>query len=687
MTRASWRTTSPTSSQDAERKPAAGIRATAPRAAARARRARARARRHNGRSGADAGHDHQHRRERRATWCTAGADVAVLEAMKMEHLSPPPCRRRVRRDRRRAGRRARRGRAVRSSSSRPSSDRRGEAAEERSILDRIRADLAEVHRAPRASASTRTGPTPSRAARKTEPAHRARKHRRLCRPGHLHRVRRAGDRRAAPPPHARGSDRATRRPTAWSPASARSTATASTTQGALRRDGLRLHRAGRHAGRAEPSEERPHVRARRAAAAAGRLFAEGGGGRPGDTDGSASPASTCRRSAHFAKLSADSCRWSASTRAAASPATPRCSAAATSSSRPRNSNIGMGGPAMIEGGGLGVFTPGGSRPDRRCRCANGVVDIAVADEAEAVRVAKQISLLLPGRRSASGTAPTSACCATRSRRTGCASTTCARSSRRSPTRTRCSNCARDFGLGMVTALDPHRGPAGRASSPTTRCIWRRDRQPTAPTRPRASCSCATRSTCRCCSCATRPGFMVGPEVEKTALVRHACAHVRRPARSISVPFFTSSCARAMASARRRWRAAASRRRCSPSPGRPASSAAWGSKARCRLGYRKELEAVDDPPKRRGAVRGDGGAVYEHGKAINMRRALRDRRRDRSGRHAALDHAGLPLDPAARPERKPPDVYRYVVISRPRAFAACCLHACRDSAHAIPARTC
>ena len=62
---------------------------------------------------------------------------------------------------------------------------------------------------------------------------------------------------------------------------------------------------------------------------------------------------------------AGSCRWSASRRAAASPATPRCSAAATWSSPRANSNIGMGGPAMIEGGGLGVFRPEEIGPMRR----------------------------------------------------------------------------------------------------------------------------------------------------------------------------------------------------------------------------------------------------------------------------------------------------------------------------------
>src|SRR5437870_7350076 len=53
-----------------------------------------------------------------------------------------------------------------------------------------------------------------------------------------------------------------------------------------------------------------------------------------------------------------------------------------------DANIGMGGPAMIEGGGLGVVTPEEIGP-MDVQVPNGVVDVPVADEAEAVRVAKR----------------------------------------------------------------------------------------------------------------------------------------------------------------------------------------------------------------------------------------------------------------------------------------------------------
>jgi acetyl-CoA carboxylase carboxyltransferase component len=55
-----------------------------------------------------------------------------------------------------------------------------------------------------------------------------------------------------------------------------------------------------------------------------------------------------------------------------------------------NANIGMAGPAMIEGGGLGVVLPTDIGPIAT-QVGNGVVDVRVADEQEAVAVAKKLS--------------------------------------------------------------------------------------------------------------------------------------------------------------------------------------------------------------------------------------------------------------------------------------------------------
>jgi acetyl-CoA carboxylase carboxyltransferase component len=179
-----------------------------------------------------------------------------------------------------------------------------------------------------------------------------------------------------------------------------------------------------------------------------------------------------------------------------------------------NSNIGMGGPAMIEGGGLGVFRP---RRSARCRAgANGVVDVAVADEAEAVAVAKQYLSYFQGP-IATGT-----CADQRLLRTWCPRTGCGL--RRAPGDRALADTGsvlelrRDFGHGMVTALVRVEGsPVG--SWPTTPAPRRRHRRDAADKAARFMQLCDAFDLPILSLCDT-PGIMVGPEAEKTALVRH-----------------------------------------------------------------------------------------------------------------------------------------------------------------------
>jgi hypothetical protein len=93
-----------------------------------------------------------------------------------------------------------------------------------------------------------------------------------------------------------------------------------------------------------------------------------------------------------------------------------------------------------------------------------------------------------------------------------------------------------------------------------------------------------------------------------------------PRRTCACRCSASCCARATAWARRPWRWAASTRRCSPSRGRPANSAAWGWKAPCKLGYRKELEAAAGP-EREALYQKLVARQYENGSAINMATTL------------------------------------------------------------------
>ncbi|MEO7128367.1 MAG: biotin carboxylase N-terminal domain-containing protein, partial [Rhodoferax sp.] len=117
------------------------------------------------------------------------------------------------------------------------------------------------------------------------------------------------------------------------------------------------------------------------------LFAEGGGGRPGDTDVAVVAGLDIHTFGQFARLSGQvpvvgivhgRCF-------AGNAALVGCSDVIIAT---RASNIGMGGPAMVEGGGLGSFAPEQIGPSS-VQSGNGVIDILVQDEAAAVHAAKR----------------------------------------------------------------------------------------------------------------------------------------------------------------------------------------------------------------------------------------------------------------------------------------------------------
>ena len=119
----------------------------------------------------------------------------------------------------------------------------------------------------------------------------------------------------------------------------------------------------------------------------GGWFAEGGGGRPGDTDGVGASGLATPSFKSFARL--------AGLVPKIAVVSGRCFAGNASFAGlseilicTKGANIGMGGPAMIEGGGLGVFAPEEIGP-MEVQTTNGVVDILAEDEADATRLAKQ----------------------------------------------------------------------------------------------------------------------------------------------------------------------------------------------------------------------------------------------------------------------------------------------------------
>src|SRR5436305_5608213 len=125
------------------------------------------------------------------------------------------------------------------------------------------------------------------------------------------------------------------------------------------------------------------------------FFAEGGGGRPGDVDHPVVSALDTRAFALWARLSGLVPRIAvvAGRCFAGNAVIAGCSDLIVAT---ENVSIGMGGPAMIEGGGLGRVDPDDVGP-LEMQTRNGVVDAVAADEREATAVAKRLLAYFQGR--------------------------------------------------------------------------------------------------------------------------------------------------------------------------------------------------------------------------------------------------------------------------------------------------
>jgi acetyl-CoA carboxylase carboxyltransferase component len=124
------------------------------------------------------------------------------------------------------------------------------------------------------------------------------------------------------------------------------------------------------------------------------LFAEGGGGRPGDTDYPVVSALDARAFALWAKLSGLVPRIAvvAGRCFAGNAVLAGCSDLIVAT---ENVSLGMGGPAMIEGGGLGTVEADEIGP-LEMQTANGVIDVVAADEAEATALTKKLLAYFQG---------------------------------------------------------------------------------------------------------------------------------------------------------------------------------------------------------------------------------------------------------------------------------------------------
>ena len=278
----------------------------------------------------------------------------------------------------------------------------------------------------------------------------------------------------------------------------------------------------------------------------------------------------------------------------------------------QNASIGMGGPAMIEGGGLGVFKPEEVGP-MKVQVPNGVVDIAVEDEREAMAVARKYISYFQGPFKEWG------CPDQRKLRHAVPENRLRSYDMRALIETMADTDSmleirRGFGHGMITAFIRLEGrPIGVVANNPAHLAGAID-SPAADKASRFMQLCDAFDIPMLFLCDT-PGNMVGPEYEKTALVRHCC----RPyivGANVTVPTFTVVIRKAyglgaLGMAGGSFHASI-------------FSIAWptgefggmGLEGQVKLGRRKELAAIADPAERLAVYEKAVAEMYERGKALN-----------------------------------------------------------------------
>jgi len=346
------------------------------------------------------------------------------------------------------------------------------------------------------------------------------------------------------------------------------------------------------------------------------LYAEGGGGRPGDTDRLGLTGLDGPTFAQFARLSghvplvgvvSGYCF-------AGNAALLGCCDVIIAT---KNASIGMGGPAMIEGGGLGVYRPEEVGPVS-FQAPNGVVDVPVEDEIEATAVAKKYLSYFQG---------------------AVKDFTCAdqRRLRRAIPENRLRvydirhlieiladegsmlELRRQFGAGMVTALIRIEGhPFGLIANNPKHLGGAIDSE--AGDKAAHFVQLCDAFDIPVLSLCDTPGFMVGPEAEKTAIVRHVCRMFVIGA-SISVPFFTVVVRKGYGLGAQAMAAGGFHQ--------PVFTVAWptgefggmGLEGYVQLGFRKEMEAIADPAERQAYYEKMVAKLYENGKATSIASVL------------------------------------------------------------------
>ncbi|HEV7937068.1 MAG TPA: carboxyl transferase domain-containing protein [Solirubrobacteraceae bacterium] len=369
------------------------------------------------------------------------------------------------------------------------------------------------------------------------------------------------------------------------------------------------------------------------------LFAEGGGGRPGDVDFPIVAGLDCRAFHLFGRLSGlvPLVGIASGYCFAGNAALLGCCDVVIAT---EDSSIGMGGPAMIEGGGLGVYEPSEVGPID-VQHANGVVDLRVADDRAAVAVAKRYFHGPVAQRATLGQSspdesapdePASGRSAPDESARGWAAPDQSLLRNIVPEQRKRAYevrkvlhglCDEDsvlelrdgFGAGMVTALARIEGePLGVVANDPSHLGGAIDAD-AADKAARFLQLCDAFGLPVLFLCDT-PGFMVGADAERTATVRHF-SRLFVTGANLEIPFGTIVLRKgyglgAQAMAGGSFKA-------------PLFCVGWptsefggmGLEGAVRLGMRRELEEIEDAEERERIFQATVAAAYEHGEGLNM----------------------------------------------------------------------
>ena len=346
------------------------------------------------------------------------------------------------------------------------------------------------------------------------------------------------------------------------------------------------------------------------------LYGEGGGGRPGDTERLGVTGLDVPTFAQFAALSglvplvgivSGYCF-------AGNAALIGCCDVIIAT---KNVSLGMGGPAMIEGGGLGVYRPEEVGP-ASFQTGAGVIDILVEDEIEATQAAQKYLSYFQG-----ATRRWSAPDQRRLRRAIPENRL-----RVYDIRAVIETLADDgsflelrpqFGVGVVTGFLRIEGrPFGLLAS-NPRHLGGAIDSDAADKAARFMQLCDAFDIPIASLCDT-PGFMVGPEAEKTGLVRHVC-RMFVTAASLSIPWFTVVLRKGYGLGAQAMAGGGFHAQCFTIAWPTGEFGGMGLEGAVRLGYRKELEAEPDAAAREALFKKLVARYYEEGKATSIASVL------------------------------------------------------------------